>query len=262
MRDLRPLLLLALALPVAACGGSSSSTDNVAAKPPAASQPAGGNGELSVGAADSGIGDAATGSDSGVTILPSEPVPGTPNTETGVGAGASCADSDLLPTAQNLATVKTATLCLLNGERTDAGLRSLKENAKLAKAAAKHSSAMVAQQFFDHVGADGSDPVGRIKAAGYIPSVGTWTVGENLAWGSGSLASPKAIVAAWMKSSGHRDNILRTDYKEIGFGIVAGNPRSRSGSGATFTTTFGGVTGAKKVRRGAKSSSKASKRRR
>ena len=248
MRDPRPLLLLALALPFAACGGSGAPTDvaSSASVAPAAGQPVSGNGQLNVGAAGSGIGDAVTGDQNGVTVLESKPVPGAPNTETGVGAGAKCADTDLLPESDNLPNVQTATLCLLNGERSDAGLRPLKENGKLEKAAIGHSNRMVQQQFFDHVDERGSDPVARIKAAGYIPSVGAWTVGENLAWGSGSLATPKSIVAAWMRSSGHRDNILRPDFKEIGFGVVTGNPRSRSGSGATFTTTFGGITGAKK----------------
>jgi uncharacterized protein YkwD len=248
MRDPRPLLLVALALPFAACGGSSDSADKPSSAPsaPQSSQPVSGNGKLSVGASGSGIGDAATGTSDGVTILPSQPVPGAPNTETGVGAGASCANQEIMPSNSNLGTVKTATLCLLNGERSDAGLRPLKENAKLAKAAIAHSEDMVKGQFFDHVTPNGSDPVSRIRRSGYIPSVGVWIVGENLAWGSGSLATPKAIVAAWMKSSGHRENILRADFKEIGFGIVTGNPRSRGGAGATYTTTFGGITGAKK----------------
>lgn len=244
MRDPRPLLLIALTLPFAACGGSGEPASSPSGAPQSG-QPVGTGSKLSVGAAGSGIGDAAKGTSGGVTILPSERVPGLPNTETGVGAGANCANADIMPSNANLGTVKTATLCLLNGERSDAGLRSLKENAKLAKAAVGHSEDMVRGQFFDHVAPNGSDPVSRIRQSGYIPSVGVWIVGENLAWGSGSLATPKEIVAAWMKSSGHRENILRPDFKEIGFGIVTGNPRSRSG-GATYTTTFGGITGAKK----------------
>lgn len=249
MRLPRPLLVVALTLPFAACGGSSTPTDSPssgASNAPQTSPPGGSNGPLSVGASGSDIGDAATGTSSGITILPSEPVPGTPNTETGVGAGANCPNTDVMPSASNLGTVKAATLCLLNGERSDAGLRALRENSKLARAAINHSEDMVEAQFFDHEAPAGSDPVSRIRSSGYIPSIGVWTVGENLAWGSGSLATPRSIVAAWMKSSGHRDNILRADFKEIGLGVVTGNPRSRSGSGATFTTTFGGITGAKK----------------
>jgi hypothetical protein len=101
---------------------------------------------------------------------------------------------------------------------------------------------MVAKQYFDHVGKDGTDPVDRIRAAGYIPNLGIWTVGENLAWGTGALATPKEIVSAWMHSQGHRENILRPQFKEIGFGVVTGNPRSDNGAGATYTTTFGGLT--------------------
>ncbi len=51
-----------------------------------------------------------------------------------------------------------------------------------------------------------------------------WTVGENLAWGTDSLSSPGAIMAAWMASPGHRTNILTADYREIGIGAVAGVP--------------------------------------
>lgn len=34
-------------------------------------------------------------------------------------------------------------------------------------------------------------------------------VGENIAFASGELTTPRAIVALWMKSPGHRANILR-----------------------------------------------------
>ena len=164
------------------------------------------------------------------------------NTEQGVGAGASCQNTDVAPSPDTLATVIASTLCLLNGERQDAGLAPLAENAKLASAAIVHSQDMVDQQYFDHAGRDGTDPVHRIRSAGYIPNVGAWTVGENLAWGTGTLATPKEIVQAWMNSTGHRDNILRPTFKEIGFGVVVGNPRSTDGTGATYTTTFGGLT--------------------
>jgi uncharacterized protein YkwD len=240
---LRPLALLAAAAVAAGCGSSAGDGAPPAA-PEARSNASAprGAGPLRVGATGAGIGQALTGSPAGVELLPDTPVPGVPNTQQGVGAGASCEDADLMPAGDNLGAIRRATLCLLNGERADAGLRPLKEDGRLQKAAVRHAKAMVAKQFFDHVGRDGSDPVDRIRAAGYIPNTGSWTVGENLAWGTGSLATPKAIVAAWMKSEGHRDNILRGGYKEIGLGIVSGNPRSRDGSGATYATNFGAVT--------------------
>jgi uncharacterized protein YkwD len=236
-RHLRPVVLLVLFAFVAGCGGGSSA--------PAPHQQTGAKssaiGPVSVGVTDSGIGEAARGGRSGVTLLPSTPVRGRSNTQQGVGAGATCENTDLAPAADNLATVVTATLCLLNGERADVGLPPLQQNDRLAAAARQHSQDMVQQQYFDHVAKDGTDPVDRIRAAGYLPNAGAWTVGENLAWGTGALATPKEIVSAWMHSQGHRENILRPQFKEIGFGVVTGNPRSDDGAGATYTTTFGGI---------------------
>jgi uncharacterized protein YkwD len=262
MSRLRPALLLASAALIAGCGSSGENGSPAGQAPaPRAAQPAPG-GQLRVGITAGGIGTATTGSPrGGIEVLPDTPVRGGSNTEQGVGAGASCANADLMPTAGNLSDVQVATLCLLNGERADAGLRPLSQNAALAKAALVQSKAMVADQFFDHLGKDGSDPVSRIRKAGYIPAVGTWTVGENLAWGTGTLSTPKGVVGAWMKSQGHRENILRPTFKEIGFGIVAGNPRSRSGDGATYATTFGVVStpAAKKKPRGRKARTSKSK---
>ena len=88
---------------------------------------------------------------------------------------------------------------------------------------------MVANRYFAHEGRDGSKPAERIRAAGYLSDGGAWRIGENLAWGTGELASPKAIMAAWMNSPGHRANILMPAYREIGFGVIAGNPSSGDG---------------------------------
>jgi uncharacterized protein YkwD len=237
-----PLLLAAL---IAGCGGTAPASPD---RPERVQPRSNAGGTVDVGVTGGGIGDAAAGGPSGTKLLPSTRVQGRSNTQQGVGAGATCENPDLAPTADNLAAVTAATLCLLNGERADQGLSPLKPNAKLAAAAVEHSQEMVAQQYFDHAGKDGSDPVDRIRSTGYIPHVGLWTVGENLAWGTGALATPKEIVSAWMHSQGHRENVLRPQFKEIGFGVVVGNPRSDNGAGATYTTTFGGVTAARVAR--------------
>lgn len=240
-RHLRPFLLLSLLL-VAACGGSNRSTPTAPAPKQARIKPSAQQGVVNAGVTGGGIGTAAQGGPAGIKQLPSTKVQGASNTEQGVGAGATCANTDIAPAADNIPTVVTATLCLLNGERVDAGLAPFKENPKLDAAARVHSADMVAKQYFDHVGTDGTDPVDRLRAVGYIPSAGAWTIGENLAWGTGALATPKEIVSAWMKSAGHRANILRPQFKEIGFGVVVGNPRAKDGAGATYTNAFGGIT--------------------
>ena len=45
------------------------------------------------------------------------------------------------------------------------------------------------------------------------------------------------IVGDWMRSPGHRANILSPTFRAIGIGIANGTP-SRD-SGATYTTDFG-----------------------
>jgi hypothetical protein len=48
-------------------------------------------------------------------------------------------------------------------------------------------------------------------------------------------------MAAWMNSPGHRSNILQRQYRQIGFGVIAGNPTAKDGAGATYVTEFGVV---------------------
>jgi uncharacterized protein YkwD len=167
-------------------------------------------------------------------------------------AGATCADADLLPEGADPARIAASTLCLLNGERADAALRPLKENGRLAAAALAHAQDMVAGQYFSHVAPDGRDVVARVQPTGYLRSGSQWTVGENLAWGTGTLGTPRSIVAAWMRSPGHRDNILRASFREIGLGIVGGNPRARDGLGATYATVFGATRARKSARKRAR----------
>ena len=233
-----PVLLTALVLP--ACGASEPGTASrdeapAVARVASAGDVSGGRTGSAVARSDSGdLRELARGG----AADPSEPAGG-PGRRDGVGAGDACTEVDLAPAADNLDRVRASTLCLLNGERADHGLRPLTENDQLARAARGHSADMVANSYFAHEGRDGSEIRDRIGATGYIPSSGRWVIGENLAWGTGALATPKAIMNAWMNSSGHRANILHADYREIGFGIVVGNPSRTNGLGATFATEFG-----------------------
>jgi uncharacterized protein YkwD len=161
----------------------------------------------------------------------------------GVGAGAACPNPDLTPSAETLGGMAEATLCLLNGERADHGLAPLAANPRLTQAATAYAADLVAGSYFSHTGRDGSDVLDRIRGAGYLPRGAAFVLGENLAWGSGALATPGAIMNAWMNSPGHRDNILNPEFREIGVGIVAGNPKALDGRGATYATEFGAIEG-------------------
>jgi Cysteine-rich secretory protein family len=117
------------------------------------------------------------------------------------------------------------------------GLAPLTESQELMRAAAAYSQRMVAEAFFGHDSPDGGTLVDRLRAVGYLGGA-PWAVGENIAWGQGSLSTPRAMVAAWMNSAGHRENVLGADYREIGLGIALGAPPSPEW-GATYTTDFG-----------------------
>jgi uncharacterized protein YkwD len=69
-------------------------------------------------------------------------------------------------------------------------------------------------------------------------------VGENIALGTMQLATPAAIVASWMKSPGHRANILDGRFRDSGMGVVAKAPSRYTGGqrGATYTQQFGAVS--------------------
>jgi uncharacterized protein YkwD len=159
----------------------------------------------------------------------------------GVGAGAACPDPSLPPAPDSLGAVAETTLCLLNGERADHGLAPLAVNERLGAAASAFAQDLVAGSYFSHTGRDGSDVLDRIERTGYIQPDREWALGENLAWGTGALATPGSIMQAWMNSPGHRENILNPSYREIGIGIVSGNPARADGAGATYVTEFGEI---------------------
>jgi uncharacterized protein YkwD len=134
---------------------------------------------------------------------------------------------------------------LVNAERRRAGLRPLRTNRRLATAARRHARNMVRQRFFSHTSPSGKSPSSRILAAGYARRGGYFRYAENLAWGTGSRATPKSIVRAWMRSPGHRRNILDGRLREAGVGISRGVPgTSPSGraNGLTYVQEFGSRT--------------------
>jgi uncharacterized protein YkwD len=132
-----------------------------------------------------------------------------------------------------------AAVCLINNRRVARGLPRLRINHRLSRAAKWHTHDMVRRSYFGHVSHRGRDVVDRLYGAHYLGGRFSWAVGENLAWGSGSLGTPRKIVQAWMKSPGHRRNMLDRRFREIGIGVIASGPVRTDLPAATYTTTFG-----------------------
>jgi uncharacterized protein YkwD len=113
-----------------------------------------------------------------------------------------------------------------NARRSKAGLPPLFPNARLDAAATGHARDMAERLKMSHRGGDGSSPFDRIERQGYRYR----EAGENVAYGFDDVES---VMAGWMKSPGHRRNILGK-YSEIGVG------RAIAKDGAAYwCVTFG-----------------------
>ncbi|MEA2425425.1 MAG: hypothetical protein QOH13_1835 [Thermoleophilaceae bacterium] len=102
---------------------------------------------------------------------------------------------------------------------------------------------MVRRNYFEHSTPDGQSVGDRLRAIGYSRGVNA-SAGENIAYGVGEKGTPASIVDAWMHSPGHRADILRPAFTEIGIGIALGAPEVATGdrpASATYTTDFGGA---------------------
>lgn len=166
---------------------------------------------------------------------------GTPQTPAANGA---CANAQLQPKPANLSLVRAATMCLVDRERTSRGEAPLHFNADLQRSAQAHSSDMASADYFAHESRNGETPLARMREAGYIFSshIG-YAVGENIAWATLWMATPKAIVAGWMASPGHRANILDATFRDSGVGIAPRPLASLAGGqpGAIYTQDFGRI---------------------
>jgi uncharacterized protein YkwD len=147
------------------------------------------------------------------------------------------------PQQSGITAAGAATICLVNRQRTSRGLPALRESSLLSSASLEHSQDMVKLGYFEHTAADGRTVGDRLRAVGYGGGA-TVSAGENIAYGVGAKATPASIVDLWMHSPGHRADILRRAYTEIGIGIALGAPQipmDEEADAATYTTDFGGV---------------------
>ncbi len=152
-----------------------------------------------------------------------------------------CRAKNALPESVSTAKAERTVLCLLNKRRAKRGLPKLARQSALDHAAREHSSYMVSTGCFAHQCPGEASLLKRLVDAGYLGlgSLLGWGYGENIAWGSDDLGTPRMIVRAWMKSPGHRENILDRTFEQIGVGLVWGSRADSSLPAATYTTDFG-----------------------
>lgn len=100
-----------------------------------------------------------------------------------------------------------------NAQRSANNESGLKLNDKLSQAAAAKARDMVAKNYWSHDSPSGETPWQFIIESGY----GYNKAGENLAYGFNDAGG---VLAAWMNSPEHRENVLDSDYTEVGFGVA------------------------------------------
>lgn len=175
----------------------------------------------------------------------------------GSASAADCGPVNTEVTGLGEAQMESSITCLINDERTSYGLQPVTTNSDLHQAAMSHSNEMIDESYFEHTSPAGLTFMDRIESTGYMQGARTWTVGENLVWGTGPLSTPQALVTAWMNSPPHRENLLRPTFRELGVAALAGTPVSKSDlTGVTVSSEYGYRTVAHK---GSKSKAKAHK---
>jgi uncharacterized protein YkwD len=114
-------------------------------------------------------------------------------------------------------TAQLVMTCLTNYARAHSGLKPLQLNTALSAAGNAKLGADVSCGVFSH------EPCGKpfdSVFATYLQGATSFQIGENIAWGTGSYATPRQIMLAWLHSAGHRENILTAAFTEVGIGYL------------------------------------------
>ena len=147
-------------------------------------------------------------------------------------APASACPGSANPAAPAAAQIRSVT-CLVNYARAQDGRSRLAQSAALTRAAAIKGRGVANCLQFSHTPCGGSFTE-SIDRAGYRYS----SVAENLYAGPWGRVSARDVVSAWLKSSGHRANILRAGYRHVGAAPVQAKGLLGNGVSVVWTATF------------------------
>ena len=126
--------------------------------------------------------------------------------------------------------------CLTNYARAQSGLKPLQLNATLSAAGNAKLDADVSCGVFSH------EPCGKpfdSVFAAYLQGATSFQIGENIAWGTGSYATPRQIMLAWLHSAGHRENILTAAFTDLGIGYLPNETFLGYAGAALWSQQFG-----------------------
>jgi uncharacterized YkwD family protein len=121
--------------------------------------------------------------------------------------------------SNDIRSLETEVIRLVNAERAKAGRSALVENSKLSNVARIKSNDFIKNNYFSHTSPTYGTPFDMLRSFGI-----TFTAAaENIARGPRTAAEAMNL---WMNSSGHRANILNSTYNQIGVGVARDNKGS------------------------------------
>jgi uncharacterized protein YkwD len=133
---------------------------------------------------------------------------------------------------------------LHNEMRTAHGLGPLCLSSVLTSAARIRSQHMLVRDYFSHYTPNGVTVIDQLKRKGYYSyEPGDYHIlGENIAMGGdgNDEDGPEHLFTLLMHSEGHRENILRGEFEEVGVGARSGTYQEYDDTSTIYTTVFGG----------------------
>ena len=135
------------------------------------------------------------------------------SSNSGTGGSSSSGNTSSSTETSNMNSDEKEVFDLINKQRTDNGLAALKNDSEVQRVARIKAQDMVDNNYFSHTSPTYGSPFDMLKSF----KISYKTAGENIAGNS----SNSSAVTAWMNSSGHKANILNSNFNYTGIGVVS-----------------------------------------
>ena len=135
------------------------------------------------------------------------------SSNSGTGGSSSSGNTSSSTETSNMNSDEKEVVGLVNKQRTNNGLAALKNDSEVQRVTRIKAQDMVDNNYFSHTSPTYGSPFDMLKSF----KISYKTAGENIAGNS----SNSSAVTAWMNSSGHKANILNSNFNYTGIGVVS-----------------------------------------
>lgn len=135
------------------------------------------------------------------------------SSNSGTGGSSSSGNTSSSTETSNMNSDEKEVFDLINKQRTNNGLAALKNDSEVQRVARIKAQDMVDNNYFSHTSPTYGSPFDMLKSF----KISYKTAGENIAGNS----SNSSAVTAWMNSSGHKANILNSNFNYTGIEVVS-----------------------------------------